>query len=571
MRRIEPSRSLVVGLTRHRVMEPPGSSLATVYAGLENSITGHTVRLLPAFANTLPENQKRAVLVDLMRPCDVVVCNDPLPLELRKSLGLRTRVVYVPLGELPRGGILLRRAFPFFEPGDVVAFSSRADLQIFGNMVASCAAEVVLLPLFVDHTAFRPPTNQERSNVRGSLGLTDEDTLFVYVGRITAEKNVHGVLKVIERVRLTNPRVRVLVVGLTSKRPFPEFGLGPFDMSKILGDVVRKGGMEDSAHALGWVHPDVLPQIYGAADVMINLTLHHDENFGYAQVEAMSCGLPVVATDWGGLKDTIDHGRTGFKIPTWVTDRGVRIDEPAAVRYCRELVESKSLRRAMGRAARQRVIELFSTQACREGMARVLALAARTPRRPRANRLSRFGEAFQLNFSAPTGVDGPSGLQRKPVSPRYYAHTYRLYKRLIEPYTSGVAKPRFRAQDVVFLARANASSDKRWFASREPLWPGRVRLNKVSGGVVCMLESAGEGVVTVGEIRKRLRLSAAKSRLVLSKLLRAGIVGTNSEGAATSSPEREPLTASPPAGTPLRARAIERSPVHVEDGMAFSA
>lgn len=41
------------------------------------------------------------------------------------------------------------------------------------------------------------------------------------------------------------------------------------------------------------------------ADIGINLTTLISENFGYTPVEMQACGLPVIGTDWGGLKDTI--------------------------------------------------------------------------------------------------------------------------------------------------------------------------------------------------------------------------------------------------------------------------
>ncbi|MDE0088058.1 MAG: glycosyltransferase, partial [Candidatus Poribacteria bacterium] len=47
---------------------------------------------------------------------------------------------------------------------------------------------------------------------------------------------------------------------------------------------------------VGSFHKEILPFFYNLSDIYINLTLHHDEQFGYTQVEAMSCGTPVIGT-----------------------------------------------------------------------------------------------------------------------------------------------------------------------------------------------------------------------------------------------------------------------------------
>lgn len=75
------------------------------------------------------------------------------------------------------------------------------------------------------------------------------------------------------------------------------------------------------------MEPAGLRNLYSAADAVVNLTLLHDENFGLAQVEAMGCGTPVVGTNWGGLKDTIIEGETGYKVSTVASPAlGVKVD-----------------------------------------------------------------------------------------------------------------------------------------------------------------------------------------------------------------------------------------------------
>lgn len=79
------------------------------------------------------------------------------------------------------------------------------------------------------------------------------------------------------------------------------------------------------------------------------------ENFPYALLEAMSCGVPVIATRIGGVSELIEDGVSGLIVPP---------ANPMALTeaICR-LLQDPQLRQRMGRAARQRVQERFSIEA----------------------------------------------------------------------------------------------------------------------------------------------------------------------------------------------------------------
>ena len=65
-------------------------------------------------------------------------------------------------------------------------------------------------------------------------------------------------------------------------------------------------------------------ELINTADIGINLTTLISENFGYTPVEMQACGLPVVGADWGGLKDTVIDGCSGYKIQTVLSRYGPR-------------------------------------------------------------------------------------------------------------------------------------------------------------------------------------------------------------------------------------------------------
>jgi hypothetical protein len=58
---------------------------------------------------------------------------------------------------------------------------------------------------------------------------------------------------------------------------------------------------------------------YGAADIFVSMVDNFQETFGVTILEAMAAGLPVVASDFDGYKELVDHGRTGFLVPTAIS------------------------------------------------------------------------------------------------------------------------------------------------------------------------------------------------------------------------------------------------------------
>jgi len=79
-----------------------------------------------------------------------------------------------------------------------------------------------------------------------------------------------------------------------------------------------------------------------------------EESFGLVLLEAAAFSLPVIATDSGGPRDIVDHGKTGFIVPPR--------DDVAIAKYLAVLAADRVLRERMGEAARQRVLNEFTAQ-----------------------------------------------------------------------------------------------------------------------------------------------------------------------------------------------------------------
>jgi hypothetical protein len=125
--------------------------------------------------------------------------------------------------------------------------------------------------------------------------------------------------------------------------------------------------------------------VWKSADLVVSLVDNLQETFGLVIVEAMACGLPVVASDWDGYRDLVDPGATGLLVPTTMvagassgatskllfggidydrflaeTSQAISVDVPSSGAAIARLVSDEAFRRALGAAARIRAVDRFS-------------------------------------------------------------------------------------------------------------------------------------------------------------------------------------------------------------------
>ena len=121
------------------------------------------------------------------------------------------------------------------------------------------------------------------------------------------------------------------------------------------------------------------------ADIFCSLSDNIQETFGITPVEAMAAGIPVVASDWNGYKDTIRHGKDGFLVKTSLPQPGLggdlalrhamgidnydyycgyncmhtAVDIEETTSFLKKLIENKELRLSMGKIGRERAISTY--------------------------------------------------------------------------------------------------------------------------------------------------------------------------------------------------------------------
>ncbi len=288
-----------VGLVRPRAS---GSrSLDWVFEATERAVgTRHDIIRLPVeYADG--SRLHRAKLAELfVRECDAIIgVGEAEVLEARRQAGRHIPYLICLLGHLPRGAAGTVEFLPYATDRDVLVVNSSGDAEIAHNFFAN--ARTRLVPFAFDQTVFRAMSETDRKRLREELGFAERARILLYSGRMTLEKNIHTLFRVFRAVLDLEPDTYLLLVGNPSSRPFPELGLQVRHLQATLARAAEKLAIpSDRLLFPGPVEPARLRDLYNASHLVVNMTLHHDENFGLAQVEAIACGTPVVGTCWGG-------------------------------------------------------------------------------------------------------------------------------------------------------------------------------------------------------------------------------------------------------------------------------
>ena len=147
------------------------------------------------------------------------------------------------------------------------------------------------------------------------------------------------------------------------ERPAPLVLLGGFP-GEWEGDhpleVVRETG-DPEVFLAGWRGHRDLPDGLNAADLLVLPSVR--EQFGQVLVEAMACGVPVMAADAHGPAEIVDDGRTGWLVPP--------DDEDALVEALLEAAGDADERKARGEAAYEEARKRYSWPSLARGVARI--------------------------------------------------------------------------------------------------------------------------------------------------------------------------------------------------------
>ena len=183
---------------------------------------------------------------------------------------------------------------------------------------------IEVIPNFVDPQRFR------------RLDRNREEKILCHSSNFRPIKRIPDIIQAFKTIS-EETNSRLLFIGDGPERPKIE-------------KMVRNLGLSARVDFLGYVQD--VQEIVGMSDLF--LLPSDDESFGLAALEAMSCEVPVIATNVGGLKEIVSHGVDGY-----LAEVG---DTEAIAQYALKILTDSRRQEEFGRSAREKVLEKYGPE-----------------------------------------------------------------------------------------------------------------------------------------------------------------------------------------------------------------
>lgn len=202
-----------------------------------------------------------------------------------KKVILSTHSIY----NFPKSGMYFKFVkFLFNYCEKILCLSHQSRQEILDMGINKSKVEV--FTYWVDQKVFHPSSKQ----ISRKLIKENQDAFIcLFIGRLVKGK---GIPELLQAAKLLKNEVKFVIVGD-----------GPLDL--LIKDALKT---LTNMSFKGKINNDKLPKYYNAADILL-VPSTHEEGYGRVILEAMSCGLPIVATNRGGIKEYINK-KTGILI-----------------------------------------------------------------------------------------------------------------------------------------------------------------------------------------------------------------------------------------------------------------
>jgi len=222
----------------------------------------------------------------------------------------------------------------------IVAVTERAKAALMIEGVPENKIRVA--PMGIDTGRFKPAPAD--ASVRARLGVSSDDFLMLFIGRLAREKGVYDLLHA-ATLMSRDPELKHVKLVMAGTGPEKEH----------LALMIESAGLGERVRLAGNFSYDTVPRLYNSADAFILPSIptpYWQEQFGMVLVEAMASGVPVISTLSGSIPEVIGDG--GILIQP---------NDPLSIyNEVKKLAGNASARSRYSKRGRERAVETFDAR-----------------------------------------------------------------------------------------------------------------------------------------------------------------------------------------------------------------
>jgi len=163
----------------------------------------------------------------------------------------------------------------------------------------------ISLGIFTDE--FKP---RNKKDLRAKLNFPIDKKILLYVGRLSHydKSDLFPILSAFKKyISTIEDKPLFLIIGDNKE----------FDYAQMLKIFIKNLDIEKNVCVMENIPSSEINNYYSLADIFISTSDTLTETMGLSILEAMSSGLPIIASDWSGYKELVEHGKNGFKVSTY--------------------------------------------------------------------------------------------------------------------------------------------------------------------------------------------------------------------------------------------------------------
>jgi len=209
------------------------------------------------------------------------------------------------------------------------------NLKCYAKRIGVPEGKIIILPEGIEFNAPQS-TDEAREGVRMELGVSTDEKLIIFTGRLVPVKGVDILIEAFKRLHSEYTNCKLLIVGDGPYRKSYEMQSG-----RLLNRAVMFTGL---------VKPERVMKFLSVSDMFVLPSL--SEGVPSSLLEACLCGLPCVATNTGAIPDIMENGKSGLIVQP--------NDADALLQAFILLLNNEAMVMELGKKATQRVRKLFN-------------------------------------------------------------------------------------------------------------------------------------------------------------------------------------------------------------------